>query len=111
MPITAEQYLLDQLSKNTEDMFDDILKHFEKQAQPNLTHPRNRQTEEDKPVDITSDTQQRDSSTDRIAANIEQKEDPNYMTVTVTVRRQMKTIPHAQDMEEMVKMPGRLTYY
>ena len=37
-PITAEQYLLDQLSKSNVDIMDDILKHFEKYTQQNVTH-------------------------------------------------------------------------
>ena len=43
-PITAEQYIWDPFSKNTVNMLDDILKHFEKQTQPNVTNNHNRQT-------------------------------------------------------------------
>ena len=40
--ITAEQYIWDQLIKNTVDRLHDILKYFEKQTQPNVTHSHNR---------------------------------------------------------------------
>ena len=61
------------MSENTVDMLDDILKHFEKQAQPNVTHNHNRLIEEDTPVNILSDTQQRDNKTNRIEVNNEQR--------------------------------------
>ena len=46
-----------------------------------MTHNEKRQIEEDTPVNIMSDTQQRDINTNNIVVNNEQKEDPNYMTV------------------------------
>ena len=55
-------YLQDQLSKNTVDVLDDVLKHFEKQTQQNVTHPNNRQKGEYIPVNIISDIQQRDTN-------------------------------------------------
>ena len=45
--ITAEQYLSDKLSKHSVDILDNILKNFEEETQSNLTHPHNRQIEED----------------------------------------------------------------
>ena len=62
------------------DTLYDILKHFEKQTQPNVIHNHNRQKYQDTPVNIMSYTQQRDTNTNRIEVNNEQ-EDPNYMTV------------------------------
>ena len=63
------------------DMLDDILKHLVKETQPNVMHPHNRQMEEDTWMSITSDTQQRDINTNRIAVDNEQNKDPNYTAV------------------------------
>ena len=60
-PATGGQYLWDQWRENTVDVLDNILQYFEKQAQQNVTHIQNRQIEEDMPVNITSDIQQRDT--------------------------------------------------
>ena len=58
-------------------MLDDILTHFDKQTKPDGTNNHNGQIEEDTPVNIMSDTQQKDANTNLIAINTEQNEDPN----------------------------------
>ena len=46
-PITAEQYLRDQLTQHTEDPLDKILKQYEKLSIENVPHnPNNRRREE-----------------------------------------------------------------
>ena len=75
-------------------MLDNILKHFEKKTQPDVTHPHNRQIEEDTPVNITSDTQQKDTKTNRIAVNNDHKGDPNYMTVKSSSEKQNENTTH-----------------
>ena len=54
-------------------MLDNILKHFEKQTKSIVKHNDNSQIEEDTPVNITSDTKQRDTNTNRIAVNNEKR--------------------------------------
>ena len=41
-PITTEYYLWDQSRKSNVDSVDDILKHFEKHTQQNVTHTHNK---------------------------------------------------------------------
>ena len=47
-----------QLSRSTIDTINNILKHFAKHTQQNVTHSHSKQVNEDTPVKIISDTQQ-----------------------------------------------------
>ena len=58
IPITAEQNLRNQFSKSTADPVVEILRHFEKQAQENVTINHDKQGEEDTFMDRKSETQQ-----------------------------------------------------
>ena len=66
MPITAEQFLWDQLSKSTVDTIYDILKHV--QIQQNMTLTHNEQVSKDTTENNASDIQQ-NSMQDNISRN------------------------------------------
>ena len=107
-PITAEQYLLHQLNKNTVDTVDDILKQFEKHTQQNMTHIHNEQVNKDTTENGTSDTQQnnmqvntsKNSSPNQIAVKNEQKENPNYMLLHSNCEEPNENPTTCTDMEE-----------
>ena len=62
-------------------------------------------------MNITSDTQQKDTSTNRIAVNNEQKEDPNYITVKSNSEETNENNTTNTTYGRIVKRTDRLTYY
>ena len=99
----------DQLMNSDVDTADDILKHFERHIEQNVTQNHNKWVTKDMPVN-TGDTQQsdmknnitRDNCPNWIAVTNEQKENPNYPTESTTTHTRY---------EKIVKRPDRLTHY
>ena len=102
----AEQYLWDQLSKNTVGTVEDILQQCEQHTQQDITHSHNEQVNKGTPEYSTHDTQQ-----NNIQDNTSRNSSPNQTAVnrktiqitchfTFTEMNQMGTLSHAQNMEE-----------
>ena len=115
-PITIEQYFWNQLSKGIVETVDDILKHFEKHTQQNVTYTHNKQVNKDT-VNITSDSQQsdmqdkitKDSSQSQIAVHNEQKENPNYLSIHSDHEELIESTTTCTRYGRIVKWPDRLT--
>ena len=84
IPVTAEQYLMDQINKNTAEPLDDILKHCEKPANKNMTSIHESWGRKDTYINNNNGTQHsnmQEHIVNRIPASCEQEENQKQIPI------------------------------
>ena len=93
---------------------DEILKHFDKQAQENLTINYDKERKEDTSVNSNSDTQQsnmQEHIVNWISAHSEQEENPSHIPVHMNRDKPDENTNTCPFYGRIVKKPDRLTYH